>query len=145
VFFAASAALGKEFTKKIDKFVGLAAIVYISHISCGLQVIFDETDFINKLMDDNDVILQFPYRFKRYLGPELMEYFPRTSAAFIQSITGFNKEGSKLPLDRMSMIARFDTGGMCSKNMKAYDQMRFSGLFQQYDYGSPQENEVHYG
>jgi hypothetical protein len=43
--------------------------------------------------------------------------FPRTVASFVNAIAGFNKNGTYLPLSRLSMMARFDTGGMCTKNM----------------------------
>jgi hypothetical protein len=37
--------------------------------------------------------------------------------AVVNSIAGYNKFGRNIPLGRLGMMARFDTGGMCVKNL----------------------------
>lgn len=59
VFFTASAVFGEKFTNKIEKFVGFAPVIYLSHVNFGLSIIADEMDLMNQIVAQHDVILQF--------------------------------------------------------------------------------------
>jgi hypothetical protein len=49
VFFTASAVLGHDFTKKIDKFIGFAPVIYIGHMNTGLQILFDNIGLLDNI------------------------------------------------------------------------------------------------
>jgi hypothetical protein len=108
---------GKQFTQKIEKFVGFAPVMFMSHVYGGLQIVMDEAGLLTNVEEDNFVIMQFSEFFKKNLGPILTYAFPRTVVAVVNSIAGYNKFGRNIPLGRLGMMARFDTGGMCVKNL----------------------------
>lgn len=83
--------------------------------------------------------------FADIFAPAFVDYFPRYSFELLSMMVGHNKEGVKVPLNRIGMMARFDTGGCSSKNFKSFNQQRFSPVLKRYDYESVAENIKHYG
>lgn len=120
-FFLASAVLENSFTNKIKRFVGLSPILYVDHAGNGFSLVLDGLDFVNTMSELTPNFLYYSPFFSDIFAPAFVDYFPRYSFELLQMLVGHNEKGRKVPLNRIGMMARFDTGGCSSKNFRCFN------------------------
>lgn len=135
----------KELAKKIKLFVALGPVAYLGNMKSPLKYlawfapemrdifrIFGVRDFM-----PNDEFMKFLARF--VCDTETRVF----CECFIFLISGF--DAKQLNDSRLPVYVAHAPAGTSVKNMVHYSQMYETGRFQNYDYGSIEKNQKHYG
>jgi len=125
--------LNPELTAKVDLFIALAPVAYVSHVDSYLLQIMAELDVamwlelfgFEDFLPSNQVI--------EMLGGTLCNDIPEACADVIFLLCGWDM--GNLNMSRMSFYMEHTPAGTSVRNMVHWTQMVNSGMFEMYDYG----------
>ena len=122
----------------------MAPVLYVENINNAFTHFADVLNLIGFVSERSDSLMYGTPLFTDWLGPMIVEQYPRTVYAIVKAIVGHNKKGDKISLNRLAMMSKYDMGGCSTKNLQFFDQLRKSGQLRQFDYG-PNMNTRIYG
>jgi hypothetical protein len=89
--------------------------------------------------------MDYPPILTDVITPIFTHYFPRYTQALFGQVSGYNKIRPNVPLNKMSLISKFDSSVCSIKNLLGYEHMKRAKDFIRFDYGSSEENIKMYG
>ena len=81
----------------------------------------DMFNLISYVSEKTNTLLYGTPLFSDWIAPVLVEKYPRTVYATVKAITGHNKKGDKISLNRMAMMSKYNMGGCATKNLQIFD------------------------
>eukprot|EP00604_Paraphysomonas_vestita_P002626 CAMPEP_0174818000 /NCGR_PEP_ID=MMETSP1107-20130205/591_1 /TAXON_ID=36770 /ORGANISM="Paraphysomonas vestita, Strain GFlagA" /LENGTH=345 /DNA_ID=CAMNT_0016029271 /DNA_START=188 /DNA_END=1225 /DNA_ORIENTATION=+ len=131
----------KSAIEKVNLFVALAPVAYVSNMQSKLLQFLAHTDVIDRLM--NRGIYEFlPYGPIEQVAPEICRRGDKLCDIFLMTVCGPTLQ---LNSSRIQVYVSETPAGTSSQNMKHWIQGVLNPTFQKYDFGTDELNIQHYG